>query len=130
RTSTDTGFAGASVPDSATLSQQALGAGATQDASPTDAATQQAAADEVVTMPATPLAHILLQLRAVVRAQRAASQVSRSIAAHRPSQTGKPTPQPVHTREQAKGAEKAYAKAEHLVHGGGAHAVDVSTAGE
>src|SRR5579871_6022801 len=84
QTSTDSGSFGTTAQNATVLGQQALAAGATQNDSPTSAASQQAEADQVVTMPATPLAHILLQLRAVASAQRSTLHPGRVAAEHRP----------------------------------------------
>jgi hypothetical protein len=106
---------GAAVQDSATLGPT-IAAAASDDASAATAATvaaQQAAAEDAITMPATPLTHILVQLRAVVRAQRAASQATRAYAVHRQAAAQQTTPRPV-TKDAARGAANAYAKMQRL----------------
>src|SRR5438045_1316519 len=82
RTSTDPGAGNLGVLDSPKLHETPIASAAVQ-AAPTAPATEQAAADEAMTVPGMPLAQLLLQLRAVVRSQRAAGYVSKTISASR-----------------------------------------------
>ncbi len=104
---------GAVSPDSSGAASDAL-ARAAQSALPdlgeTDA--QESAADTALTMPATPLTHMLLQLRAVARdageGQHAARQASTA-----EQRSGGPTKTPARQQRQA-GVARAYARVEQI----------------